>query len=390
MLPSPPSSPSSFQDAHRGPPKVFCSFELWEAAAETRQPEKMLKKSLAKAGPAASTRGSCSSNHAAPCHGETLPRACPHHRRLTGQPGCVSLSSSSSCPSASRRSPGGTEVDSCPHQPPGPRAGSSSAQGRRQERGAKSCSSIISCTAHNWAGKGTGELRAAALARPSHGCLPGNPQQAGEDQGDASPPPCTCGKPRRGVKTQKRSHAAGKRYSIPDLTHFTPLSYFKITASQSNGCLTGLVFSHPVSPPRRFGDKQHLTTCKKPQALSPYTPSTRPSEGRGKPQPYRHALRSETFHTQPSNVPGSHHTMLLAFSPASSSSAPPASAIPGCWRGCWLLPSRDPGHQPRKPGRARRAGAALRGSAYPLKPRTTALGRSRREGVLLFQGQMMT
>lgn len=223
---------------------------------------------------------------------------------------------------------------------------------------------VISRAAHNRAGKGTGELRAAALAlaRPSHGCIPGDPQQAGGDQGGASPPPRACGKPRRGVKSPKRRQAAGKPALLnPRPCAFHSSFYFPFTASQSTGCLTGLVFSHPVSPPRRFGDKRRLTTCKKPHALSPHTPSPRPSEGRGKPQPYRHALPSGTFPPAAKRrawLPPHDAVCLFSGSLAERSRAP---AMTGRSRGCWPLPPEMPaGLGEQGP----RCGAPL----YPLKP----------------------
>lgn len=79
--------PPSFQDARRDPPKLLCSFKLWEAAAEPRQPEKVLKTALAEAGPATSTRGSCSSDHAAPATGR--PSLAPTTGALRGSQAVV-------------------------------------------------------------------------------------------------------------------------------------------------------------------------------------------------------------------------------------------------------------------------------------------------------------
>lgn len=73
----------------------------------------------------------------------------------------------------------------------------------------------------------------------------GNPQEAGEDRRACSPErllrgPCNCGKPRKKKRCESTegSRAAGKPALLkprPDcLTHFTPLSYFKFAASQSN------------------------------------------------------------------------------------------------------------------------------------------------------------
>lgn len=62
-------------------------------------------------------------------------------------------------------------------------------------------------------------------------------------------------------------------YSYPALMPYTSRSsYLQLTASQNNG-FNLLDISHPVSPPRQFGDEQRLIIC---QQTSRY-PSSHPS-----------------------------------------------------------------------------------------------------------------